>query len=260
MTTQKIGDIDMYFEITGEGEPILFLHGLGSSVRDWESQIGYFSRHYQVIVVDVRGHGKTDKPPGPYSIPLFARDVSALLKALETGPAHVVGISMGGMVGFQLAVDAPEIVKSLAVVNSGPEMVVRTFKERLQVWQRFLIVRLVGMRKMGEVLSGRLFPKPEQERLRTTFIERWAENDPRAYRDSLRAIVGWSVSAHLEKIACPVLVIAADQDYTPVEAKASYLKRLKQGEMVVIDDSRHATPVERPDEFNEVLMGFLKKH
>ena len=259
MATQKIGDLQMYYEIIGQGEPVLFIHGLGSSARDWESQVGFFSRHYQVIVLDVRGHGKTDKPPGPYSIPLFAQDVLSLLKTLNLGPVHVVGISMGGMVGFQLAVDAPEIVKSLVVVNSGPEMVVRTFKDQLQVWQRFLIVRLAGMRKMGEVLSGRLFPKPEQENLRTTFIERWAENDPRAYRDSLRAIVGWSVSEHLEKIACPVLVIAADQDYTPVEAKASYLRQLKQGEMVVIDDSRHATPVERPDEFNEVLMGFLKK-
>jgi 3-oxoadipate enol-lactonase len=182
----------------------------------------------------------------------------ALLKALQIGPVHVVGISMGGMIGLQLAVDAPELVKSLVVVNSGPEMVVRTLKERIQIWQRFLIVRLLGMRKMGAVLSGRLFPKPEQGEVRKIFVERWAENDPRAYRDAMSALVGWSVSEHLEKIACPVLVVAADEDYTPIEAKASYVKRLQHGDLVVIADSRHATPVEQPDEFNKVVMAFLQ--
>ena len=259
MATQKIGDLQMYYEIIGQGEPVLFIHGLGSSARDWESQVGFFSRHYQVIVLDVRGHGKTDKPPGPYSIPLFAQDVLSLLKTLNLGPVHVVGISMGGMVGFQLAVDAPEIVKSLVVVNSGPEMVVRTFKDQLQVWQRFLIVRLAGMRKMGEVLSKRLFPKEEQAALREVFAGRWAENDPKAYLATLRAIVGWSVAEHLEKIGLPVLVIAADEDYTPVSAKEAYIARLPQAELVVIEDSRHGTPIERPEEFNEVVAAFLLK-
>jgi pimeloyl-ACP methyl ester carboxylesterase len=258
MAIMRVGEIQMYYETIGHGEPVVFIHGLGSSARDWENQIGFFSKIYQVILFDVRGHGKSDKPPGPYSIPLFSRDLIALLTALQIGPVHVVGISMGGMIGLQLAVDAPELVKSLVVVNSGPEMVVRTLKERIQIWQRFLIVRLLGMRKMGAVLSGRLFPKPEQGELRKVFVERWAENDPRAYRDAMSALVGWSVSEQLEKIACPVLVVAADEDYTPVEAKASYIKRLQHGELVVIADSRHATPVEQPDEFNKVVMAFLQ--
>jgi len=258
MAIMHVGEIQMYYEIIGHGEPVVFIHGLGSSARDWENQIGFFSKIYQVILFDVRGHGKSDKPPGPYSIPLFSRDLIALLEALQIGPLHVVGISMGGMIGLQLAVDAPELVKSLVVVNSGPEMVVRTLKERIQIWQRFLIVRLLGMRKMGAVLSGRLFPKPEQGELRKVFVERWAENDPRAYRDAMSALVGWSVSEHLEKIACPVLVVAADEDYTPVEVKATYVKRLQHGKLVVIADSRHATPVEQPDEFNKVVMAFLQ--
>ena len=258
MAIMRVGEIQMYYETIGHGEPVVFIHGLGSSARDWENQIGFFSKIYQVILFDVRGHGKSDKPPGPYSIPLFSRDLIALLEALQIGPVHVVGISMGGMIGLQLAVDAPELVKSLVVVNSGPEMVVRTLKERIQIWQRFLIVRLLGMRKMGEVLSGRLFPKPEQGELRKIFVEHWAENDPRAYRDAMSALVGWSVSEQLEKIACPVLVVAADEDYTPIEAKSTYVKRLQHGELVVIADSRHATPVEQPDEFNKVVMAFLQ--
>ena len=68
----NINNININYQTTGEGSPILFIHGLGSSVRDWEMQEPYFSREYRVITLDVRGHGKSDKPPGPYDVPLFA--------------------------------------------------------------------------------------------------------------------------------------------------------------------------------------------
>ena len=255
----RCNDIDLYYEITGKGEPIVFIHGLGSSGRDWEYQIDYFSNHYQVIVTDVRGHGNSDKPSGPYSIPLFARDTAEMIKGLDIAPTHVVGISLGGMIALQLAVDERELVRSLVVVNSGSEMVVRTVKQRLAIMQRFLIVRLLGMRKMGEVLGGRLFPKPEQQELRQMFADRWAENDPRAYREAMRAIVGWSVTEQLHKIECPTLVIAAEHDYTPIEDKAPLVNGIKNVELVVIDNSRHATPVDQPVEFNKVLSAFLAR-
>lgn len=255
----QVNGIQMYYQVAGQGEPLVFIHGLGSSGRDWEFQVDHFYHEYQVMVFDARGHGQSEKPPGPYSIPLFAQDTAALIRALDLGPTHVVGISMGGMIAFQLALDAPDLVRSLAIVNSWPEMVVRTWQERLQIWQRALIVQLLGMRKMGEVLGERLFPKPEQAALQEIFVERWAENDKRAYQHSMRALVGWSVSDRLEAIICPVLVVAADQDYTPVESKAAYTRRLPDAELVVIEDSRHATPAEHSQQFNQMLGTFLKK-
>lgn len=257
MTNLRVRDTDLYYETIGQGDPIVFIHGLGSSSRDWEPQIEFFSQQYQVVVFDVRGHGRSGKPPGPYTIPLFTQDTAELIRSLDIAPAHVVGISMGGMIGFQLALDEPGLVRSLVVVNSGPEMVVRTLKERVGILQRFLIVRLLGMRKMGEVLSQRLFPKPEHGELRRMFVERWAENDPRAYREAMKAIVGWSVSDRLGDIRSPLLAIAADEDYTPVEQKAAYVARIEGAELVVIEDSRHGTPVERPEAFNEAVKTFL---
>ena len=257
MPILSLDDIDLYYEVIGEGAPLLLVHGLGSSSRDWEKQIGYFADRYRVIVFDVRGHGKSGKPPGPYSIPLFATDTAKMLKALEVGPAHVVGISMGGMIAFQLAVSQPGMVRSLVIVNSGPEFIVRTFKERMQVWQRFFIVRLLGMRKIGKVLSKRLFPKAEHEELRAVFVERWAENDARAYREAMRAIIGWSVADQIENIRCSTLVLASDGDYTPVAAKKAYVKRMAMAELVVIEDARHALPAEKPEEFNAAIEAFL---
>jgi 3-oxoadipate enol-lactonase len=250
----------LYYETSGAGEPLLFIHGLGSSTRDWEQQVAEFSSSYMVVTFDQRGHGRSEKPRGPYSIAMFAADAAALMQALRIEAAHVVGLSLGGCVAFQLALDAPESVTTLSVVNSAPEFVLRTVKSKAAICLRFAIVRLFGMKKMGEVLSKRLFVKPEQEALRRTFVARWAENDRRAYLDALRAMIGWSVTARLKEIRCPTLIVAADQDYTPVALKQAYIAKLAQAELVVIDDSRHATPMEKPQALNLALRAFLAKH
>jgi len=254
-----VRDIQLYYEESGSGQPLVFIHGLGSSTRDWQLQIEAFSKDYRVIAFDVRGHGQSDKPPGPYSVKQFAEDTAALFDTLGIEPAHIVGVSMGGMIAFQLAVSHPACVATITIVNSGPELIPRTLPEKLSVYSRILIVQLLGMRRMGEVLAKRLFIKPEQEELRQLFIERWAENDKRAYLDSLRALIGWSVSDYIGHIDCPTLVIAADEDYSPLALKEAYVAKMQNAELQVIEDSRHATPIEKPEVFNTVLDGFLAK-
>jgi 3-oxoadipate enol-lactonase len=258
MPTFESGGSNLYYERTGKGEPVLFLHGLGSSTRDWAFQVEHFSPTYETVTVDFRGHGRSDKPPGPYSMPQFAEDVAELIKGLALAPVHLVGISLGGFVAFQMAMDAPELLRSLVIVNSGPEVVIRSFRDRLNLWQRLLIVRVMGMRKMGEVLAGRLLPKPEHAELRQQFADRWAENDKRAYLDTLRGFVGWSVADRLGEIDIPALIVAADQDYTPVEEKEAYVAKMPKARLEVLDDCRHAAPVERPEVFNAVLEGWLE--
>ncbi|WP_347258717.1 alpha/beta hydrolase [Methylocaldum sp.] len=260
MPRLQIRGAELHYESLGHGPPLLFIHGLGSSTRDWEAQLAYFSPRFHVVTFDLRGHGRSDKPPGPYSILGFAADTAELIRLLSLGPTHVVGLSMGGMIAFQLAISAPELVQSLVIVNSGPEFILRTLRARLQIVQRKLIVRLLGMRQMGKVLGKRLFPEPEQAELRQLFIDRWAENDPRAYLDALRALIGWTVADHLDAIHCPALVITSDQDYTPIAVKETYVARMPQAELAIIRDARHMLPLERPDAFNQVLMEFLLKH
>lgn len=260
MPQLQIDNLDFNYEMTGEGQSVLFIHGLGSSCRDWEEQVNFFSKDYQVITVDVRGHGSSDKPPGPYSIKLFSDDTAELIASLNLSPVHVVGISMGGMIAFQLAVDHPNLLKSITIVNSGPEMMARSLKEKLMIFQRSVIFRLLSMKKIGEVIAGRLFPKQDQEGLRMKMVNRWAQNDKRAYMDSFKALVGWSVMEHIGSINCPTLVIAADEDYTPVSLKEAYVSKMPNAQLVVIKDSRHATPLDQTAEFNKVLAAFLSKH
>ena len=260
MPTIHVNDIDLFYEVFGEGEPLLLIHGLGSSSRDWELQLDFFAQKYQVILVDVRGHGRSGKPPGPYSIPLFAEDIKKLLQALQLGQAHILGISLGGMIAFQLGISHPEVVKSLIIVNSTPELIARTLKDHLGIWQRLLIVRFLGMRKMGEVLGNRFFPDPEQAELREIFIERWAENDKPAYTEAMKAVIGWSVTDRLGEIRCPTLVLGSDGDYFPAAEKENYVKQIPGAELLVIENSRHALPAEKPAEFNSAVKAFLTRY
>ena len=256
----SVNDIDLYYKLSGQGESLLFLHGLGSSTCDWKYQTEHFSKSYRVITLDLRGHGRTEKPQGPYSIDLFTLDVTAFMQSLALGPAHVVGLSMGGMIAFQIAVDQPPLVRTLTIVNSGPAFVLPTLKLQLNFKQREWIVRLFGMKRMGKLLANKLLPEPHQKELREKFIDRWARNNPRAYTASLRALVGWSVIDRIHNIHCPTLIVSADQDYTPVTYKEAYAALVPNTEVAVISDSRHMSPLDQPEKFNCVVGEFLSKH
>lgn len=250
-------ECQLHYEEYGSGTPLLLVHGLGSSTLDWEYQIPTLSRHHRVISLDLRGHGRSDKPDERYSIAGFAEDVAALVEHLNLSPVHLVGISMGGMTGFQVGVDYPELLKSLTIVNSAPEVKVKRPKDVLMVAQRWLFSRLLSLDTIGKKLGRLLFPKPEQVELRLKVERRWPMNDKRAYLASLNAIIGWGVRERLARITCPTLVVTADHDYTPVASKQAYVDELPNARLLVVQDSRHATPMDQPEFFNTQLLAFL---
>ena len=244
-------------EQNGQGTPVLLVHGLGSSTHDWEYQIPALAAHHRVIALDVRGHGRSDKPRERYSIAGFAEDVAALIEHLRLAPVHLVGISMGGMIGFQLGVDHPELLSSLCIVNSGPEVKAKSPRDYLEIAKRWTLSRLFSLESIAKALGKLLFPKPEQAELRRKIEERWPQNDKRAYLASLDAIIGWGVRERLARITCPTLVITGDHDYTPVALKEAYVKELPNARLLVIEDSRHGTPLDQPERFNSSLLAFL---
>jgi len=257
MPSINVGTTEIYYEIHGQGDPLLLIHGLGSNSQDWEMQLPQFSSHFQVINIDLRGHGRSGKPTGPYSIPLFAEDTIQLIRALELSSVHILGISLGGMVAFQLALDSPDLVRSLVIVNSVPELIAHNFKDRTDYWKRLLIVRLFGLEKMGQVLAERFFTEPEQEGLREIFVRRWAANHKPSYLASLKAAFGWSVLGRLGEIQVPTLVIGADGDYFSNTEKEQYTRLMPNAELIIVENSRHALPAEKPAEFNQIVLNFL---
>lgn len=261
MPTLRVGDVELFYEEVGAGPPLVFLHGLGSSTRDWAFQFEHFSKTHRCVAFDLPGSGRSKDlahPKGPFSLGGFAAAIAGGMTALGVAPADVVGLSMGGMTSLQLALDAPQVVRSATVVNATGAVVARSMREQLLLGVRSLVTRLLGPRGVGFLVAPFLFPKPEHRSLRAQFARQMAENDRAAYEASSRALLGWSVEDRLPTLGLPVTFIAAEHDYTPVEAKRSLAARMPNARVIVVPDSHHALPVECPAQFNQVLEQVLK--
>lgn len=259
MPLKKLTDITCYYEESGSGDSILFIHGLGSDADSWRWQVPHFAEHHRVITYDLRGHGRSSKPPGPYSIGQFAADTAELIRVLDRSPVHVVGISLGGMVAMQFALDFPDCVRSMVLVNCVADTRLNSWKKRWIYLNRLCLVRCLGMKTLGRIIARRLFPARDQDVLRREFIRHCGSNDKRAYIATIKAIAGWCVSDQLHKIRVPVLVLVADHDYTPLEIKQAYTGKMPWAELRIVHDSRHGTPIDQPEEFNQTVGDFLEK-
>ncbi len=135
----------------------------------------------------------------------------------------------------------------------------RSPRDYVEVAKRWTLSRLLGLDTIAKALGRLLFPLPEQAELRAKVEERWPRNDKRAYLAALDAIIGWGVRERLARITCPTLVVTADRDYTPVAQKEAYVRELPDARLVVIEQSRHATPLDQPQRFNTTLLDFLNQ-
>jgi len=119
----KVNDIQMYYEIHGEGEPLVFILGLGTDVSEWGGFIRWFAEKYRVLAFDNRGVGRTDKPDVVYSIEMMADDTAELMQKLGFQRAYVIGISLGGRIGLSLSLRHAKIVKKLVLVSTSARVV-----------------------------------------------------------------------------------------------------------------------------------------
>jgi 3-oxoadipate enol-lactonase len=259
MVTNSSNTVDLAYGEAGQGHPLVLLHGLGSSRNDWLMQLSAFIPRFRTIAVDLRGHGGSPKPPGPYHLAQFAADVAQLLRRIDAYPAHILGISLGGAVAQQVALDYPELVRSLVLVNTAARFVSESWQQRIMGVRRLASVYLVGMDRVAEAVAGRLFPEPEQAQLRRETAERISRNDPAAYRAALWAIARFDVRKRLGEIACPTLIVAGDADTTvPLASKRLLAERIPGSRLEIIADSGHATPVDQPEAFNRAVVRFLE--
>ncbi len=119
MPYEKINDIQMYYEIHGDGEPLVLIVGLGTDISEWDGIIRWLAKKYKVLAFDNRGAGHTDKPDIPYSIEMMAHDTAGLMQTLGIEQAHILGISMGGRIALALALRHPKSVKKLVLVSTS---------------------------------------------------------------------------------------------------------------------------------------------
>lgn len=254
-------DLQLYYEVHGEANdkpPLLLLHGLGSSTLDWEDQIPVFSQDRQVIALDFRGFGQSDKPSAGYSVEKLANDAWALLDLLNIEKATILGLSMGAAVTYQMGVDAPERIEQMIIVNGIPHYGLERPRAWFEFGLRWGLIKTMGIEKLATVISKRLFPKPEQQHLRDKLMERSKINKTEVYVAVLKGLAGWSVLKRLGEINTATLVVSGDADFFPMKVKKKCVAMMPNARLEVVADSRHATPMDQVDAFNSLVMDFLR--
>lgn len=256
MPYAELPGVRLHYEEAGAGPPLVLLHGIGASRQDWEFQVPAFSRHYRVITPDLRGFGQSERS-GNYGVGTFAGDIWALLELLQVERFNLIGHSMGGAVALQMAVDRPERIERLIAADTLPSFRTNTFGKRILFAYRYLMMGVLGPQLLSRAVAGKLFPGPYQQALRDRATAGGMANDRGVYLETLKQLLGWSVLERLDRLTMPVLVLAAEHDYFPVQDAEVFAKALHDARLKIFAGMHHAVPLEAPQAFNTAVLRFL---
>lgn len=247
----------LHHHLIGSGTPIVFLHGLGSSAADWALQVPAFAAHHQVLTLDLRGHGGSTFNGG-LTIEQMAQDVAALLHERALGPAHVVGLSMGGCVALALGIYHAEKMRSLTLVNTFAKYQTAGWAGLKRGFQRLWLLQTRPVEVMAAYVARGLFPHPEQKPLYEAAIASLSRNPKPVYRAAIAAILKFDVTRQLSAIRLPTLVVLGERDQTVPRAAGERLAReIPNARRWLVPNSGHATPMDQAELFNETVLGFL---
>lgn len=238
---------------------IALLHGLGGNSDSWGYQLPALGRAgMRCIVPDIPGFGKSRFVGRKWNIALVAQMVAGLLQQLSAGAADVVGISMGGAIALQLALDYPEQVKRLVCVNTFANLRPQRLDQVVYLLMRYIIVNWKGAEAQAEMVARRIFPENGQEPLRQALIEQILQADGRVYRAAMRSLALFNVRRRLVEIRAPTLVITGGRDTTvPAAAQAELVRSIPGACQMIIPDGGHGVIADQPEAFNQVLEEFL---
>ena len=250
----------IFYDTYGQGTPIVFLHPWTTNGYIWYYQVFPFALTNQVIVVDHRGHGRSDKPKSGYAISEHASDVAAVLDAVNADRAVLVGNSIGGMIAMQFSLDNPSRVIGNVILSSGTGLGEGMPKEAAQAFAQ----DFEGT--FSALLEGAVSAKSKRERpeilevMRAHF--RVKSNFPKHVFDASMAdpngVFGWNIKTRLSSIRTPTLVIAGEEDNaTPVAANKFLADNIPGAKLRVVKDVGHFHQLEKPLEFNATLKEFV---
>jgi 3-oxoadipate enol-lactonase len=252
--------VKVFYDSYGQGPPIVFLHPWTTNGYIWYFQIFPFGRTNQVVAVDHRGHGRSDKPKQGYSIQEHANDVLAVVDALRIDKAVVVGNSIGGMIAMQFTLDHPDRVLGQVIVSSGTALGEGMPKEAREAFAKDY------QGTFGALLEGTVSAKTKRERpeilevMKSQFMVE--SNFPKYVFDSAIAdpngVFNWNIKNQLGNIRRPTVVFAGEEDRaTPVAANRFLADNIPGAKLNVLKDVGHFYQLEKPLEFNATLKEFI---
>jgi len=259
----NVNGVNLYYEIYGEGEPLVFIEGLAQQLIMWKYQIEELQKYFKLVLFDLRGNGKSDKPISGYSVDIFADDTIGLIRELKLEKPNILGVSLGGFIALKVLHKAGDEINKAILVNTaygGPNYIPPSME--------VLNIMLTGgggktpFEKGFNSLSLGFTEKfvKEKREVIEEIVNSLLENPqpPYAYQGQAMAGANFNMEKEVEEIKNEVLVIIGEKDkVVPKENGINLKNKLKNSKLHIIKDAGHLCFIEKYEEFNEVVKNFL---
>lgn len=264
MPKAKVGDVNIYYEIHGKGEPLVFVNGKHMSMALLYRHIPVFSREYRVIAFDNRGAGRSDSPDIPYTIKMMADDLAGLLDAIHVDSAHIIGYSMGVKIAQEFALH-PERVLSLIMACPGsdvpdpvrPDTATRNERDWIETLPLKEKVRAFLKHVVNEEFINNN-PRLAEKMVKIMYEGYGPPHGRTRQQQASGSYIGYE---RQPEIKAPTLVIAGSADKScPAENARILASRIPGAEFVMLENMRHFFMWEDFDKSNQIMLDFLKRH
>lgn len=261
MARLRCNGVELRVEEVGAGPPLLLIMGLGASLETWIAQREAFAKRHRVILFDNRGAGGSESPPPPWTVPDMAADAIGVLDALGIARAHVLGVSMGGMVAQEMAIQWPTRIDRLVVAVSfaRPDPLRRAFL-LFRRWARLQGADLVqeGVANLPWLVSPQVLNDAERLEQILAVVGTMPLMAAEAYAHQVDAILQHDTLSRLDRVRAPTLVLAAAEDVlTPVSLSREIAAAIEGALLHILPRGNHAVQIEDPDAFNAAVLDFL---
>jgi pimeloyl-ACP methyl ester carboxylesterase len=266
MPSTRVNGLNIHYEVTGEGFPIVFCHEFAGDYRAWEPQVRYFSRLYRCVTFSFRGFPPSDVPERPedYSQDLLLQDTRALLEHLDIKQAHMVGFSMGGSVVLNFAIRWPELCRSVVAVGAGSGATNREQFEH-DVDAVCELIRARGMEAYADTYGAG--PTRQQFKRKDpsgwkVFRDRLAEHSPIGQPLVFVGVVKnrptlFQLEQDFDRMEVPTLIMLGDEDEPCVDVGVFLKRHIRSSGLAIVPQTGHTVNLEEPALCNELVHGFL---
>ncbi|MCX6986942.1 MAG: alpha/beta hydrolase [Chlamydiae bacterium] len=254
--------INMYYEVHGEGKPLILIQGFTRNTLNWRYVLDLLKGKYQVILIDNRGSGRTQHPSPPYSMQMMAKDIAELLQTIGIETGFFVGHSMGGAILQQLCIDYPKMVKK-AIICSSFAQVPYTSLMQIDSISQMAVGGVAPEFIFQSVLPGLFSSQFLSQNGNTEKVIQQMLHDPypqqtEGFLGQAEALKNFNITNELGRIECPCLILVGENDlFTPVSYSKLLKEKIKMAHMKIIPQQGHMINEEVPDQLSKEIEAFF---